>query len=153
MKRVAVFAGSFNPFTIGHKSIVDRGLQLFDKIIIGVGVNPDKLSDENVVERCNKISAVFKGNDAVEVMPYTGLTAEFVKKSGASVILRGVRNVIDFEYERNLADINMKVLGVETCLLFSLPEYSYVSASMVRELESNGFDASEYVARQENDLK
>lgn len=146
MRRIAVFAGSFNPFTIGHKSIVERGLKLFDKIIIGVGVNPDKLSDEDIVKRCSEIGDLFKKNDSVEVRSYTGLTADFVKSAGASAILRGVRNVGDFEYERNLADINLKVLDVETCLLFSLPEYSFVSGSMVRELEANGFDASEFIA-------
>lgn len=147
MSRIAVFAGSFNPFTIGHKSIVDRGLRLFDKIIIGVGINPGKLSNEDIVERCSKIRNLFNNDGSVEVCSYTGLTADFVKSVGASAILRGVRNVSDFEYERNLADINMKVLGVETCMLFSLPEYSFVSGSMVRELEANGFDASGYIAR------
>ncbi len=153
MSRTAVFAGTFNPFTIGHKSIVERGLHLFDRIVIGVGVNPDKLSDEDVVGKCKDIEAVFSGNEAVEVRSYTGLTADFVKEAGASAILRGIRNTIDFEYERNLADINKKVLGVDTCFLFSLPEYSYVSGSMVRELRSNGYDVSEFIAGKENPCK
>lgn len=146
IERTAVFAGTFNPFTIGHKSIVERGLKLFDRIIVAVGVNPDKVSGETAEERCAVIRKVFEGNKGVEVMSYSGLTADFVARTGASAILRGVRNVTDFEYERNLADINLNVLGVETCFLLSLPEYSYISGSMVRELQSHGYDVSKYLA-------
>lgn len=146
IERTAVFAGTFNPFTIGHKSIVERGLKLFDRIIVAVGVNLDKVSDETAEERCAVIRKVFEGNKGVEVMSYSGLTADFVARTGASAILRGVRNVTDFEYERNLADINLNVLGVETCFLLSLPEYSYISGSMVRELQSHGYDVSKYLA-------
>lgn len=145
--RTAVFAGTFDPFTIGHKSIVERGLQLFDRIIIAVGLNPEKMSAQSVTERCDIIGEVFADNDAVDVMPYTGLTADFVKQTGALAILRGVRNLTDFEYERNLADINKNVLGVETCFLLSLPEYSYISGSMVRELKANGYDVSAFIAK------
>lgn len=145
--RTAVFAGTFDPFTIGHKSIVERGLQLFDRIIIAVGLNPEKMSAQSVAERCDIIGEVFADNDAVDVMPYTGLTADFVKQTGALAILRGVRNLTDFEYERNLADINKNVLGVETCFLLSLPEYSYISGSMVRELKANGYDVSAFIAK------
>lgn len=146
IERTAVFAGTFNPFTIGHKSIVERGLKLFDKIIVAVGVNPEKVSHETAEERCSAIRKVFEGNDGVEVMAYSGLTADFVTRTGACAILRGVRNITDFEYERNLADVNLNVLGVETCFLLSLPEYSYISGSMVRELQSHGYDVSKYLA-------
>lgn len=145
-ERIAVFAGTFNPFTIGHKSIVERGLKLFDKVIVAVGINPDKVADETVESRCDAIRRAFEGVDSVEVTTYEGLTAEFVEQVGACAILRGVRNVTDFEYERNLADINLNVLGVETCFLLSKPEYSYISASMVRELQSQGYDVSKYLA-------
>ncbi len=144
--RTAVFAGTFDPFTIGHKSIVERGLQIFDRIVIAVGVNPEKMSAQSIAERCEIIGKVFANNEAVNVTSYTGLTADFVKEIGAVAILRGVRNITDFEYERNLADINKNVLGVETCFLLSLPEYSYISGSMVRELKANGYDISRFVA-------
>ena len=145
--RTAVFAGTFDPFTIGHKSIVERGLKLFDRIVIAVGINPEKMSAQSVAERCDIIGKVFADNDAVSVETYSGLTADFVKQTGAVAILRGVRNITDFEYERNLADINKNVLGVETCFLLSQPEYSYISGSMVRELKANGYDASEFIAK------
>ena len=144
--KTAVFAGTFNPFTIGHRSIVERGLKIFDRIVIAIGVNPEKVSDHSISERCETIGKVFANNNAVEVTAYTGLTADFVKQTGASAILRGVRNITDFEYERNLADINKNVLGVETCFLLSLPEYSYISGSMVRELKANGYDVSRFIA-------
>ena len=146
IERTAIFAGTFNPFTIGHKSIVERGLKLFDRIIIAVGVNPDKVSSETADEKCSAIRKVFDGNVRVQVQSYSGLTADFVTRTGACAILRGVRNITDFEYERKLADINLNVLGVETCFLLSLPEYSYISGSMVRELQSHGYDVSKYLA-------
>lgn len=146
-EKIAVFPGTFNPFTIGHQSIVKRGLKIFDRIVIGIGCNPDKRDDAEIKQRiCRNIQALYKSNDRVEATCYAGLTAEFVKESGACAILRGVRNVTDFEYERNLADINGNVLGVETVFLISLPECSYISSSMVRELESNGQDVSKFLA-------
>lgn len=147
MGKVAIFPGTFNPFTIGHSSIVERGLGLFDKIIIGIGINPEKDCSSRRAGNFKIIADLYAGNPRVEVMEYTGLTAEVVKETGACTILRGVRSVADFEYERNLADINKSVLGVETCFLFSLPEYAYVSGSMVRELKANGYDVSRFIAK------
>lgn len=141
MHTTAVFPGSFNPFTIGHKSIVDRALGIFDRVVVAVGHNIDKPGDD-IARRIEAIRRAFRDNSRVEVTSYSGLTAEFVKRIEASAILRGVRNIADFEYERNLADVNKEILGVETVLMFSLPEYSYISSSMVRELAANGHDVS-----------
>lgn len=141
MHTTAVFPGSFNPFTIGHKSIVDRALGIFDRVVVAVGHNIDKPGDDTT-RHIEAIRRAFRDNSRVEVTSYSGLTAEFVKRIEASSILRGVRNIADFEYERNLADVNKEILGVETVLMFSLPEYSYISSSMVRELAANGHDVS-----------
>lgn len=141
MHTTAVFPGSFNPFTIGHKSIVDRALGIFDRVVVAVGHNIDKPGDDTA-RHIEAIRRAFSDNSRVEVTSYSGLTAEFVKRIEASAILRGVRNIADFEYERNLADVNKEILGVETVLMFSLPEYSYISSSMVRELAANGHNVS-----------
>ena len=141
MHTTAVFPGSFNPFTIGHKSIVVRALGIFDRVVVAVGHNIDKPGDDTA-RRIEAIRRAVRDNSRVEVTSYSGLTAEFVKRIEASTILRGVRNIADFEYERNLADVNKEILGVETVLMFSLPECSYISSSMVRELAANGHDVS-----------
>lgn len=140
--KTAVFAGTFNPFTIGHQSIVERALTIFDKVIIAIGHNINKPADPALVKRVETIKKVFDGNEAVEVMTYSGLTADFVRESGATAILRGIRSIADFEYERNLADVNKKILGVETVFLTADPEYSYISSSVVRELEAFGHDTT-----------
>lgn len=140
--KTAVFAGTFNPFTIGHQSIVERALTIFDKVIIAIGHNINKPADPALVKRVETIKKVFDGNEAVVVTTYSGLTADFVRESGATAILRGIRSIADFEYERNLADVNKKILGVETLFLTADPEYSYISSSVVRELEAFGHDTT-----------
>lgn len=140
--KTAVFAGTFNPFTIGHQAIVERALLIFDKVIIAIGHNVNKPADPSLVKRVEAIGKVFAGNDAVEVTTYSGLTADFVRESGATAILRGIRNITDFEYERNLADVNKKILGVDTVFLAADPEHSYISSSVVRELQAFGHDTS-----------
>lgn len=142
----ALFAGSFDPFTIGHRSIVERGLQIFDSVVIAIGHNENKRGEWTEQERIKAIKTLFEDNPRVEVTGYNGLTADFAKQTGASVLLRGARGVIDFEYERNLADANREIGGIETVILISEPEYSYISSSMVRELVHNGHDATRYIA-------
>lgn len=142
----ALFAGSFDPFTIGHRSIVERGLKLFDKIVIAIGYNEHKPGEWSVEERMSAISSLYAGNPDVEVTSYRGLTVDFAKKIGAGALLRGVRGMTDFEYERNLADTNRAISGIETVLLISEPEYSFISSSMVRELHHNSHDVSKYIA-------
>ena len=143
--KTAVFAGTFNPFTIGHQAIVERALLIFDKVIIAIGHNVNKPADPSLVKRVEAIGKVFDGNDAVKVTTYSGLTADFVRESGATAILRGIRNITDFEYERNLADVNKKILGVDTVFLAADPEHSYISSSVVSELQAFGHDTSALV--------
>lgn len=142
----ALFAGSFDPFTIGHASIVERGLSMFDEIIIGVGYNEHKPGEWTPEERVKAIAEYFKDQPRVNVEAYTGLTALFARKTESGVLLRAVRSVQDFEYERNLAEANREVFGLDTVILYSDPKFSFVSSSLVRELIHNGFDASRYIA-------
>lgn len=137
----ALFPGTFNPFTIGHRAIVERGLRIFDRIVIGIGYNREKPSDD-IAGRVEYIKEIFKDDPRIEVISYYGLTAETVRYTGCDVILRGVRNVTDFEYERNLADANKSILGVDTIFLISEPKYSHISSSTLRELRDNGYDIS-----------
>ena len=145
MERTAIFPGSFNPFTVGHKSIVDRALPLFDKIVIAVGYNEHKAGAADVGERLDAIRTVYSGNQRIEVRSYSGLTVRFAEEIGARFILRGIRNSADFEYEKTIADVNREIGGVETVFIATLPELSAVSSSMVRELEHKGFDTSRYL--------
>lgn len=145
-RRIALFPGSFNPFTFGHKSIVDRALRLFDRVIVAVGYNPSKESDcRTVEERMAAIRRVYPEMTEVEVASYSCLTADFVGQVGACAIVRGVRNTVDFEYERSIADINRQLCGVDTVLLYTLPEMESVSSSMVRELAHFGHDVSRFL--------
>lgn len=144
--RTALFAGSFNPFTIGHKSIVDRTLSICDRVVIGLGANPDK-PDDSVDARIKAIERVYADDPRVTVGRYSGLTVDFARECGADFMVRGVRSVADFEYERNLADVNLHISGIETLLLTSMPELSYISSSMVRELASHGRDVTEYLPK------
>jgi len=145
MKRIALFAGSFDPFTIGHKSIVDRALPLFDEIVVGIGINAGKTGSASAQERCRRIAAVFAGEPRVRTMVFTGLTVDVAREAGARFLLRGVRSVADFEYERQLADVNRNISGLESVLIFALPELASVSSSMVRELAGYGVDVSKYL--------
>lgn len=142
----ALFAGSFDPFTIGHASIVERALPIFDEIIIGVGYNERKPGEWTPLERVEAIAAYYCDVPLVSVAAYTGLTAEYAKEAGADVLLRAVRTVQDFEYERNLAEANRAVFGIDTVILYSDPQYAFVSSSLVRELIHNGFDAKKFIA-------
>lgn len=142
----ALFAGSFDPFTIGHRSIVERALNIFDKVTIAIGHNEHKRGEWSEQVRIDTIAELFRDNPKVDVTGYHGLTVDFAKKIGASVLVRGARGVIDFEYERNLADVNRKIGEIETVILISEPEYSFISSSMVRELLHNGHDISKYIA-------
>lgn len=142
----ALFAGSFDPFTIGHRSIVERALHIFDSIVIAVGFNEHKSGMWSPEERVEAIAGVFKDNPNVDVMAYSGLTAAFARDNGADILLRSARGVIDFEYERNLADANREINGIDTVIMISQPEYSFISSSMVRELIHNGLNPSKYIS-------
>ena len=139
-KKIAIFPGSFDPYTIGHHDILTCGLQLFDEIIIGIGTNYQKQATENVEERIKHIQDIYKNQAQVRVEAYQGLTVDFAKKHNAAFILRGVRSVQDFEYERNIAEINKQLSGIETILLYTNNQYAHVSSSLVRELQAHGKD-------------
>ena len=144
MKR-AIFPGSFDPFTIGHHDIVLRGLQLFDEIIIGIGHNISKRDAFPLEERLAAIQSAFKSEPRVKVMAYDGLTVDFAAQQQAQFILRGVRSVQDFEYERNIAEANKQLSGIETVLLYTRPEYAHISSTLLRDLHSHGKDISPYL--------
>ena len=142
-QRIAIFPGSFDPFTIGHHSIVERALPLFDKIVVAVGMNSKKHSFLPEIDRLDAIRRLYADEPRMEVIAYSGLTVEAAEQCGARYILRGVRTVKDFEYEKTLADINRKIAGLETVLLYTLPEYGSISSSIVRELISLGRDVTD----------
>lgn len=144
MKR-AIFPGSFDPFTIGHYDIVLRGLQLFDEIIIGIGHNINKRDTFPLEERINAIQHAFNSEPRIKVMAYDGLTVDFAAEQQAQFILRGVRSVQDFEYERNIAEANKQLSGIETVLLYTRPEYAHISSTLLRDLHAHGKDISPYL--------
>ena len=146
--RVALFPGSFDPFTRGHESIVRRALPLFDKFIIAIGVNADKRPFMTMEQRKAWIESVFKDDPRVEVINYVGMTVDVAREVGAQFIVRGVRLIQDFENEKHLAEVNRDLTGIETILLDTLPEYSHISSSIVRELVHYGQDVSPYLPKE-----
>lgn len=147
--KTALFTGTFDPFTIGHQSIVERALCLFDHIVIGVAMSKLKHTENDIRLRTESISRVFADKkDRIEVIAYSDLTIDLAKRVGAVCIIRGIRSVKDFEYEREQADINRRLGGIETLLLFSEPHLSSISSSLVRELQFFGHDASEFLPKE-----
>lgn len=144
MKR-AIFPGTFDPFTIGHYSIVLRGLHLFDEIIIGIGVNRAKKTLFSAEKRLEIIQQAFAGNPRVRVTTYESLTIDFARSVEAGFILRGLRTVADFEYERTIGDTNRILSGVETVILFTESAYSHISSTVARELISFGKDITDFL--------
>jgi len=145
MKKTAIFPGTFDPFTIGHLSLVERGLQLVDEIIIAIGVNQNKKSFFTLEQRIDMISRFFEQNDRVSVQSYNSITVDFAKEVNAQFILRGIRSINDFEYEKNIADINRIMSGIDTIILFTEPQYTHISSSIVRELLSYGKSVDGFV--------
>jgi len=142
-----LFVGSFDPFTIGHDSIVRRALSLFDHIIIGVGVNERKKYMLSAEERVRSIKRLYADEPKIEVRAYSDLTIDFARREQATYIIKGVRSVKDFEYEREQADVNRLLSGVETIFLYAEPQLSSISSSMVRELQHFGRDISEFLPK------
>lgn len=141
--RKAFFPGSFDPFTRGHQSLVDRGLEIFDTVVIAVGISATKpVTAEALEARLDPIRRLYANEPRVEVTSYSGLTVDAARQHSCNVMLRGIRNAIDMEYERTLADVNRRISGMETVFLFTLPELSAVSSSVVRELKRYGHDVT-----------
>lgn len=145
-KKIAVFPGSFDPFTVGHKKLVLRALPLFDKIVVAIGDNSDKHCMFALEQRKKMIEQAFEGVAGVETAVYSCLTTDFCKKTGARYILRGLRNFSDFEYEKNIADINLDLDSeIETVFLLTDKEDSNISSSFVREMIRFDKDVSKYL--------
>ena len=146
MNKIAIFPGSFDPFTIGHKNIVDRALEsVADEVIVAIGINYEKKYMFSLEERLQAIREVYKDEPRVRVESYEGLTTDFAKRVGGHFLLKGVRSVKDFEYERDMAEVNRRLTGIETVLLFTDAQYSSVSSSIVRELISYHQDVKDYL--------
>lgn len=146
MKR-AVFPGSFDPITLGHVDIIERGLALFNEIIIAIGENSDKKYMFSLAQRKAFIEAAFEGRPNILIKTYTGLTAHFCIAEEAPFILRGLRNSTDFNYEAAIAQTNYKMAGIESVFLISSPEISNISSSIVRDVIRNGGDWSSMVPK------
>ena len=146
MEKIAVFPGSFDPFTIGHESIVRRALSLFDKIIIAVGSNVNKRGYFPLEKRMQWIKNVFKDEEKVNVDYFTGLTIDYCKNVKAGYLLRGLRTSADFEYERAIGQVNKALnQNIETVFLLTKPEHTYVKSTIVRDIIVNGGDASQFL--------
>ena len=144
MSKIAFFPGSFDPFTLGHYAVVEQGLKVFDKIIIGIGVNSEKRGLLTAENRVKLIESIYDGNENVEVVAYSVLTGDFCMENGIEFILRGMRNTVDYECERNIMLINQKLYPeITTVLLFTPPEYVSVSSTVIRELLHFGKDPSQ----------
>ena len=146
MSNIAIFPGSFDPMTKGHENIVYRALPLFDKIIVAVGCNADKKSFFSIEQRVELLKKTFKHLPKVSVETYEGLTVDFAKKHQANFLLRGLRNVSDFEFERNIAAANKTLLpNLETVFICTALEYSHISSTVVREVLRHGGDATAFL--------
>lgn len=145
-KKIAVFPGSFSPFTKGHESIVLRALPLFDEIIISIGINSAKNDYFSIDERVQWTENVFKNYDKIKVERYEGLTIDHCLKMGAKYILRGLRNSHDFKYEKGIAQMNHSMdYGIETIFIITEPKYSHISSTIVRDVIRNGGDVSQFL--------
>jgi pantetheine-phosphate adenylyltransferase len=146
MQRIALFPGTFDPITIGHLDIIHRALPLFDKLVIGIGRNASKLAMFSEEQRMKWIREIFRDNPKVSVAVYEGLTVECCRKVGANFILRGIRYVNDFEYEKAIADMNRSLdKDIETVFLTCLPQYTSVASTLVRDVIRNGGDARQFL--------
>lgn len=143
-ERIAIFPGSFDPYTKGHEDIVLRGLDIFDKIIIGIGYNVSKHKRYFDIELImKKIDTLYKNNDRITVEVYNELTAIFAEKHKAQYLLRGLRNTTDFEYENSIAQVNMHLVDqLETIFLITSPKYAHISSTIIREVHQYGGDVS-----------
>ncbi len=146
MDRICLFPGTFDPITIGHLDIINRSLDLFDKLVIGIGRNANKVAMFSEEQRLEWINEIYKDEPKISAVVYEGLTIDCCKKVGARFILRGIRYVNDFEYEKAIADMNRSLDGeIETIFLTCLPQYTSVASTLVRDVIRNGGDAAQFL--------
>lgn len=145
MKRIAVCPGSFDPITIGHEDIIRRMAPLFDEVIVAIGFNQQKKYLFSLEERKDMINAVFSDDDKISCDHYEGLTVNYCREKGADYLIRGLRSSTDFEYEKQIALLNLSIAPVETVLIVSRPEFSHISSSIVREIMVNNGNASHFL--------
>ncbi|MGB4292163.1 MAG: pantetheine-phosphate adenylyltransferase [Bacteroidales bacterium] len=146
MKKIAVFPGTFDPFTVGHEGVVKRGLEIFDEIIIAVGANPLKKCLYSVETRKKMISKVFQDEPRIKVDHYEGLTVDYCRKHNAKFILRGLRTAADFEFERAIAQMNrIMAPDIESVFILTIPEHAPVNSTIIRDIIRSGGDASMFV--------
>lgn len=146
MQKIAIFPGSFDPITRGHENIILRAIPLFDKIIVSIGENSEKKNYFSLEQRMDFISRVFKDYPSIVVDKYSGLTVEYCKKVGAKYILRGLRTSADFEFERSIGQVNKKLYpAIETVFLLTLPEFTAINSSVVRDVHRHGGDISQFI--------
>ena len=144
--KIAVFPGSFDPFTVGHESVVKRSMHLFDKLIVAVGVNSGKQALLSVEARVNMINDVFQNQEKIYAEAFEGLTVDFCKKVHANYMVRGIRTAADFEYERAIAQINKRMLpDVESIFLLTSPEHTPVNSTIIRDIIRNGGDVEQFL--------
>lgn len=144
--RTCLFPGTFDPITLGHTDIIDRGLDLFDRLVVGIGTNSSKSPMFSLEERMAWIREIYKNDPRVEVAAYEGLTINFCKEIGANFILRGIRYVSDFEYEKAIADVNRTIApDIETIFLTTTPQYSSVASTLVRDIYRHGGDVQPFL--------
>ena len=146
MKKIALFAGSFDPFTRGHEAVVEEALRLFDEVVVAVGENVSKHALLSVEQRCRLIEDVYRNEERVRVASYSTLTGDFAREVGATALVRGVRNTVDFEFERTIEATNRQLFPELTTVLLPTPaEYMHISSSMVRELLAFGRSVDDYL--------
>lgn len=151
MEKIAIFPGSFDPFTVGHESVVRRALKLFDKIVIMIGFNSNKIPFFPLEKRVKWINQIFEFDENITVETYEGLTVDFCKKIGAGYILRGLRTSADFEFERAIAQVNKQMYPeIETVFLLTIPEHTPINSTIVRDIIMHGGDASRFLPRSLN---
>ena len=146
MERVCLFPGTFDPVTLGHTDIINRALPLFDRLVIGIGRNINKVPMFSEQQRLQWLRDTYKDNPKVHAVAYDGLTVQCCKEVGANFILRGIRYVNDFEYEKAIADMNRSITGhIETVFFTCLPQYTSVASTLVRDVIKNGGDVSQFL--------
>jgi pantetheine-phosphate adenylyltransferase len=149
MSKIAVFPGSFDPFTKGHECVVEKALQLFDEVVIGIGQNTSKQYLFDLARRKAHIQSIFRDDSRVRIAEFNGLTVKFCQEIGAKFIVRGLRDSKDFGYERSIAQMNFEISGIESVFFMTVPEYTAINSSIVREIYRSGGSMQLFVTNED----